>query len=105
MQRSQWLGAVVVVGLLANRFFVACSSTRGGDASNDASQDGSTPPGDGAAAFDDSGIDGGIDGGIDAQSSDAQVTPRDPFAAQSKVTRDFPEATDYLIDSVTGTTT
>lgn len=99
MKRYRLVCLVVAGGLCS--YASACSSDETG-----AAPPGVNPPGfEGGAPGEGGAIDPGAEGGADAGTDGAPAAPRDPFAAQSKVTRDFPEAGDYVVNAANGTVT
>ncbi len=97
---------VLVSALGASSLVVTACGSDGGSSSGGL---GSNPPGsDGGGGGEGGPIvdpmsDGG--GGADGASEAGPSAPRDPFAAQSKATRDAPEAADYVVDVAKGTVT
>jgi hypothetical protein len=105
MRRIQWVCLVAAGSLCASSVLSACGDS--GDAgpagtpATTAGFDGGGATPEGSVGPDPDGGGGGTDGGAEAGPS----TPRDPFAAQWKSTRDAPEAADYVVDLAKGTVT
>jgi hypothetical protein len=104
MRRIRLLGLVAAGSLCTLNAVSACdssgeSSSSAGVVTNPAGFDGGTT--------EDGSVGPGSDGSTttDAGNDAAPSAPRDPFAAQSKPTRDAPLAADYTVDVAKGTVT
>lgn len=104
MRNIRILGGVAIFSLSMAGAVSACDSSGESGSSGGAV---TTPAGFDGGTGQDGAITPGTDGGTttDAANDAAASGPRDPFAAQSRPTRDLPVAADYVVDKANGIVT